>query len=291
MTHAAEATVMLPNGYWQRGTCCREARVRALGECDEELGDALSALPLPIERATLLLSRCVVQLGQAEKVEKDRLRDLSMGDREALLLHIRRLTFGERMQCVLHCAACDAPMDLDLSVSDLLVSTENAAQQHYQEMFSCDDARFRVSFHVSTGTDVEAAIQYGNGSVNKARLELLARCIESVERENGTEEFTVIQSREWPPQLIEQLSRRLAEADAQAEIQLQLTCPACECEFSSFFDVTGYMVRELEAQERQLYQDVHQLAMAYHWSENEIFHMSSRKRKLYLEMLAGEQLA
>jgi len=291
MTHTAEATVMLPNGYRQRGTCCREARVRAVGECDEELGDALSALPLPIQRATLLLSRCVVQLGQAEKVEKDKLRDLSMGDREALLLHIRRLTFGERMQFVLHCAACDAPMDLELNVSDLLVSTDTATQQHYQEMFSCDDGRFRVSFHVPTGTDVETAIQHGTGSADKARLELLARCIESIEREDGTEEFTAIQSHEWPPQLIEQLSRRLAEVDAQAEIQLQLTCPACECEFSSFFDVTGYMVLELEARERQIYQDVHQLALAYHWSENEILHMSSRKRKLYLEMLAGEQLA
>src|SRR6185312_8374449 len=188
MTHVAEATVMLPNGCWQSGTCCREARVRAVGECDEELGDALSALPLPIERATLLLSRCVVQLGQAEKVEKDRLRDLSMGDREALLLHIRRLTFGERMQCVLHCAACDAPMDLDLSVSDLLVSTESAAQQHYQEMFSCNDARFRVSFHVPTGTDVEEAVQHGNGRADKAILELLPRCSVSVEREDGTAE-------------------------------------------------------------------------------------------------------
>jgi hypothetical protein len=291
MTHTTEATVMLPNGYWQRGTCCRVARVRAVEECDEALGEALSALPLPIERATLLLSRCVVQLGQAEKVEQDKVRDLSMGDREALLLHIRRLTFGERMQCVLRCAACDAPMDLDLNVSNLLVSTENAAQQHYQEMFSCDDARFRVSFHVPTGADVEAAIQYGNGRVDKARPELLARCIDSIEREDETEEFKVVQDHEWPSQLIEQLSRRLAEADAQAEIQLQLTCPACECEFSSFFDVTGYMVSELKARERQLYQDVHQLALAYHWSESEILHMSSRKRKLYLEMLAGEEHA
>jgi hypothetical protein len=291
MTHAAEATVTLPNGYWQRGIFCREARVRAVGECDEALGEALSTLPLPIQRATLLLSRCVVQLGQAEKVEQDEVCDLSMGDREALLLHIRRLTFGERMPCVLRCAACDAPMDLDLDVSSLLVSTENAAPRHYQEMFSCGDPRLRVSFHVPTGTDVEAAIQSGNGKDDKAGLELLARCIELVEREDGIEEFTAIQDHEWPSQLVEQLSRRLAKADPQAEIQLQLTCPACECEFSSFFDVTGYMVRELEARERQLYQDVHQLASAYHWSESEILHMSSRKRKLYLEMLAGEQLA
>lgn len=282
---------MLPNGYWQRGTCFREARVCAVGECDEALGEALSALSLPIQRATLLLSRCVAQLGQAEKVDKDQVRDLSMGDREALLLHIRRLTFGDRMPCVLRCAACDAPMDLDLNVSNLLVPTEDAAQQHYEEMFSCDGARFRVSFHVPTGADVEEAIQSGSGRVDNAGLELLARCIESVEREDGTEEFTAIQDHEWPSQLVEQLSRRLAEVDAQAEIQLQLTCPACKCEFSSFFDVTGYMVRELEARERQLYQDVHQLALAYHWSENEILHMSSRKRKLYLELLAGEQLA
>ena len=31
MNHTTEATVMLPNGYWQRGIFCREARVRAVG--------------------------------------------------------------------------------------------------------------------------------------------------------------------------------------------------------------------------------------------------------------------
>ena len=46
--------------------------------------------------------------------------------------------------------------------------------------------------------------------------------------------------------------------------------------------MTGYMVSELKARERQLYQDVHQLALAYHWSESEILHMSSRKRNCIL---------
>jgi len=291
MNNLAEATIMLPNGYWHLGACYREARVRAIAECDEALGEALSALAHPIERATLLLSRCVTRLGDLERMESAGVRDLSMGDREALLLHIRRLTFGERMQCVLRCVACNEPMDLELQVSDLLVPAAKIPQQRYQELFSCDDARFRVSFRIPTGADVEAAIWAGNCVPEKAVPELLLRCVESVEREDSQEEYTAVSTENWPPALVEKISGRLAEADAQAEIGLQLTCPVCGHEFPSFVDVTSYLVRELETRERQLYQEVHQLALAYHWSENEILKMSPRKRNLYLDLLAGEHLA
>ena len=291
MINVDQATVMLPNGYWHQGTCYREVQVRAVAECDEALGEALSALAHPIERATLLLSRCVTRLGELERTESAEVRALSMGDREALLLHVRRLTFGERMTCVLRCVACGEPMDLELQISDLLVPVTTIPKQRYQEFFCCDDARFRVNFRIPTGADVEAAICSGNCVPDKAAPELLVRCVESVEREDGHEKYTAALAEDWPPALVEQISGRLAEADAQAEIGLQLTCPVCRHEFPSFFDVTNYLLRELETRERQLYQDVHQLALAYHWSESEILKMSPRKRKLYLDMIAGEHLA
>jgi hypothetical protein len=282
---------MLPSGYWHLGRCYREARVRGIAECDEALVEALSALSHPIERGTLLLSQCVTRLGDLERTESDGVRDLSMGDREALLLHIRRLTFGERMQCVLRCVGCEEPMDLELHVSDLLVPITRIPQQRYQELFSFGDVRFRVNYRIPTGADVEAVACSGNRVSEKMATELLVRCVESVEREDGHAEYAAVLAEDWPPAMMEQISGRLAEADAQAEIGLQLTCPVCGHEFSSFFDVTNYLVRELQTRERQLYQDVHQLALAYHWSESEILKMSPRKRKLYLDMLAGEHLA
>jgi hypothetical protein len=87
---------------------------------------------------------------------------------------------------------------------------------------------------------------------------------------------------------MDQISARLEEVDGQAEIALQAVCPVCRQEFRTIFDVTDFLLRELEGWERELCRVVHRLALAYHWSEREILEMSSRKRKLYLDMLESE---
>ena len=124
-------------------------------------------------------------------------------------------------------------MDLDLNVSNLPSPLKMPHDSIIQEMFSCDHARF-PSFTFPPAQTLRRRSSTEMAESQSGGRNCWRASIDSIEREDGTEEFKVVQDHEWPSQLIEQLSRRLAEADAQAEIQLQLTCPACECEFSSF---------------------------------------------------------
>ena len=74
-------------------------------------------------RVTQLLVRCLRRLGPVEPVRTDLVRQLIVGDREALLLHLRRLTLGEHMPCLLSCPECGKKMDLNLEVGELLLPT------------------------------------------------------------------------------------------------------------------------------------------------------------------------
>src|ERR1700686_472364 len=111
MRSSVETQVVLRNGCWQEGACHREVRVRGIAEDDATLVDDLSEAALPVERNTLLLARCVTSLGTGDGPRMQTVRDLSLGDREALLLHARRLTFGGQIDCVLPCPECDERMD------------------------------------------------------------------------------------------------------------------------------------------------------------------------------------
>src|SRR6266536_3258635 len=112
-------TVTLPGGYWRDGICHREAELRPLtGEDEAFLADGAESL-LPAYRTTALLARCLTRVGPIT-VTPDVARSLTVGDREALLLHLRRATIGERLQCVVNCAGrgCGKPMDVALTVED-----------------------------------------------------------------------------------------------------------------------------------------------------------------------------
>lgn len=284
MRRVAEAEVTLPHGSWQGGTFHREARVRGVEE-GEDIETELSADLLPIERTTALLARCVTQFAGRTGAGAGTFRDLSMGDREALLLHVRRMTFGDGMDCVLSCPACGSRMDFQLNTEALIVAAAEHARQQHEEEFPVDGLSFQVSFHVPTGGDVQDALGSAGGVPHEAVRSLVTRCVESVHRQSETREE--VPAAGWPPDLIAQVSARLAELDPQAEIKLQLQCPACTHKFAAFFDTADFFFRELRERERQLYEEVHQLALFYHWSEADILRMTPRRRKLYIDLLNG----
>src|SRR5439155_967290 len=89
------------------------------GEDQEFLIEAGAAM-LPATRTTELLARCVDRLGSVEPVTREVAGELCPGDREVLLLHLRRLTFGDRMDPVVRCPACSKNMDVPLKVTDLM---------------------------------------------------------------------------------------------------------------------------------------------------------------------------
>jgi len=278
MRRVAEAEVTLPNGCWQGGTLHREARVRGIEE-GEDLEAELSGELAPIARTTALLARCVTPFAGADAFE-----DMTMGDREALLLHIRRMTFGDRLNCLLSCPACSGRMDFQLNTETLIVPAAAGARPQYDEDFLVDGITFRVKFRVPTGRDVQQAVANSAAVPDSAVHALIARCLESVHQADTKEE---VPSTKWPAGLARQVAARMSELDPQAETKLHVECPACRHAFSVFFDIADFLFRELREQERRFYEEVHQLALAYHWGEAEILRMTVRKRQLYLDMLNG----
>jgi hypothetical protein len=254
-----------------------EAVLRPLTGADEAfLLDEGTAL-LPAQRTTWLLCRCLVRLGPSDTVTPEAVRALTVGDREALVLHLRRLTLGERVEIVLRCPqpGCGEKMDLDLAVADLLFPPAEDSQPFYEAELSDGDAVRRVRYRLPTGADHEAAALLARsdlGDVKAAADLLLRRCVE------GVEEVT--------DAVGEQLSALMAQRDPQAELVLKLTCPACGRDFDAPFDAAGFFFQELAGRAAVLYREVHRLALAYHWSEAEILALNGRKRRLYLDLLA-----
>jgi hypothetical protein len=274
--------VTLPGGYWLDGACHREAELRPLNSRDKvfvvEKGEALS----PARRTTALLARCLERLGPlGSPVSAEQIGSLTVGDREALLLHLRRLTMGERVRCVLRCpdGGCGEKLDLEVDVGELLLPPYPYARQRHETTVAENGTNYRVRFRLPTGADQEAVETVARRDPKLAAGSVLERCIEDVGAEGGDALEAL------PPVVAERLPDVMADLDPQAELRLALTCPACHNGFSALLDAGTYLFQELEDETKHLYREVHTLALYYHWSEAEIMAMSNRKRGLYLELL------
>ncbi len=273
--------VTLPCGFEAAGHWHQTTDLRPLSGRDEAFLNEEARSLLPASRVTALLARCLDRLGPLTPVTPESVRALTVGDREALLLHLRRLTLGDRLPCGLSCPKpeCGEKMDLDLKVSDLLLPAYPHPQAKHERTVTENGRTYRVGFRLPTGADQEAAAALASGDPQAAADLLLRRCVERV----VTEDDKPLEA--LPPAVARQLPALMAELDPQAELTLNLTCPVCGSAFSAFFDTATYFFQELSSRMEHLYREVHLLASYYHWSEAEIMGMTASKRRRYLDLL------
>ena len=276
--YADAVAVTLPGGYldaageWQRQVWLRPWRLADA----EELAQLERAFPA--RQASTLLGLCL-SLDGSHAAGSEVARALSVGDREALLLQLRRLTSGNELSTVIRCPKCAEKMDLELALSDLLLPPYAAAQQTYVHEIVADGVRYEVRFRLPNGADQEAVAERARHDLAGAVAALVERCVESVDGDRAPR---------IPPPVLVDLADVMAALDPQAELMLSAECLACRAAFDTLLDATSVVVHEIEEARRQLYRDVHLLASHYHWSEEDILALSDRKRQLYLELIEAE---
>ncbi|HEV2415929.1 MAG TPA: hypothetical protein VGX27_14085 [Candidatus Dormibacteraeota bacterium] len=269
---------------WRRdpsaaGSAADPLWLRPINGRDEEfLFENASAVPAAT-RVTELLARCLSRPSD-HAVELDAVRRLTVGRREGLLLALRGLTLGDRISCILVCPECDRPMDADLSVS-ALHREAGAEEQVYEVAIEQGGESWRARFRLPIGADQEAVADLARTDAEAAGLTILQRCLIEVVHDGANTGKS-----EASPELLEAVELAMEAADPQAETRLRSDCPECGAQFVSVFDAADYFIKEVAASNRDLYRDVHALALSYHWSEEAILTLSHGRRQMYLKLLA-----
>lgn len=111
----SDTTVDLPGGYVsQDGTVVKTAEVRELNGADEE---AISKAGSKAKALGVLLQRGLVKVGN-EDATKEMLDGLLSGDRDAILIGIRKVTFGDELKAMVHCYACNEDQEMVVVLSE-----------------------------------------------------------------------------------------------------------------------------------------------------------------------------
>ena len=111
----SDTTVDLPGGYVsQDGTVVKTAEVRELNGSDEE---AISKAGSKAKALGVLLQRGLVKIG-TEDATKEMLDSLLSGDRDAILIGIRKVTFGDELKAMVHCYSCNEDQETVVTLSE-----------------------------------------------------------------------------------------------------------------------------------------------------------------------------
>lgn len=209
-------------------------------------------------------------------ITRDKLAQLSIGQRDAYLLTLRELTFGSKLNCFAECPECKESLEFVIKTTDMRLLSESSEKSHALKI-----GEAIVQYRMPNSFDLDAVAECKD--VNTARNLLVQRCIMQVILDG-----TSVSWNELPALEKEKLVAHMAEQEPQADILLDLHCPACSHEWQIVFDIVSYFWAEINAEARRLLYDVHILALAYGWSESEILSMSNTRRQFYLGMVTSD---
>ena len=201
-----------------------------------------------------------------------------LGRRDAELLRLRTELFGSRLVSVAACPNCEGQLQLTFDAANLGVPLALGAPGAEADVQTLTRPPYTLRYRLPNSTDVLAAGQCE--SVEAARALLVRRCLQSAERDQAA-----VTPDELPVEVVDALAAHMAQADPQADLQVDVNCPACGKEWVTTLDVAAYLWAEIDRWARRMLRDVHTLASAYGWSEADILALSAPRRQAYLDLI------
>ncbi len=292
----AQIICQLPGGYIDSvGHVHREAELRPLTGREEELLVTRSGIPTAT-LVTTLLSYCVHRIGPFSPVTEDLARALLVGDRQYLLLKLREITFGQRVQASIPCPwpDCGKRMDIDFQTSDVPVKKAEVDSLIYEMALSPEAVephdegaanQRSVRFRLPNGGDQEMLAPWFAQNEAETLTLLLSRCLVSLGDEQTPSRETI---HALSPMARMEIEQQMAILMPGIELTMDAQCPECGREFIVPFELQDFFFGEFQTSPDMLRREVHYLAFHYHWSESEIMNMTRDKRRGYIETLADE---
>ena len=231
----------------------------------------------PVQRALLLLT------GACQDTPWKTLAELSIGQRDSLLLTLREMTFGSQIQSLATCPACKDRLELTFGAADIRVIAPSPTSATLSLQVDDYDVQFRLPNSLDLVTCAESVSIPQESTVNQLlspQKILLKRCLLAVSYRGDAQSIAQL-----PQEIVNAVITHMAYADPQAEVQFNLTCPVCGHQWRSVFDIVSFFWSEIHAWAMRLLRDVHVLASNYGWRETDIVAMHPYRRQLYLEMI------
>jgi hypothetical protein len=219
-------------------------------------------------------ARALLLLAAAFPDQSEGLAQLSVGRRDAKLLLLRQQLFGSRLRALTECPTCEEAIEAELEDRDLI----NEPLPEQPETLSVAQDGCEVRFRLPNSLDLLAVS--ATLPPEHARQRIIELCL--VEARCRGE---LIPPSALTPELSNEIVQRMAEADPHGNIELKLHCPVCARVWTEVLDMVSFVWVEIQTLVTRLLREVHELAWAYGWGEEEILALSPWRRQAYLDLI------
>ncbi|HEX9511224.1 MAG TPA: hypothetical protein VF939_12130 [Puia sp.] len=206
----------------------------------------------------------------------DEMARLSIGERDLRLLQLREWIFGVRLHNTVHCPRCSELTEWEAKLDDLRLQPPRPDDG--KKTFIANIDGYELAYRLPNSEDLYSLLPYGVPV--KDPKTLLSRCILSLHQNQRP-----CMPDELPDTVFNSLAQQMEQEDPQADIRIEVHCPACTHSWEAVFDIITYLWTEIDGWARRTLEEVYLLALNFGWSEHAILTMPPQRRQLYIHLL------
>lgn len=227
---------------------------------DEAMLAELRREAVPAECVSALLAALTLCIGEIEHPTIDRIRELTAGDRERLLLALCTRILGAEADLIAACPSCSALAEMPVRFANVAPVSSQADPRGSRVTIDAADGQWTATLLPPTGNTLEKAARGGS----HAARDLIVDCIEELTDPSGS----TVAPRELPIACEAAIADALFALDPVAESLVQIDCPSCGQPIRALVD--GFAILQSAfGNPNRLYDDVFRMSRSYHWSEAE----------------------
>jgi hypothetical protein len=200
----------------------------------------------------------------------------TLGRRDTALARVFRALYGDRVEAIVRCAACDEMLDFELSLNALYLDSDAEVREPGTFCLRVED--YELTLRPLESGDLSSLPR----SPARALECILRRCVLSVRRAGVDVDVALL-----PEPVRDAVSEALRQADPVSEVRLVLDCAGCGATDGVLFDIGAFLWEYLERSALQTMREVHELGSAYGWAERDILALSNHRRRVYLDLFAS----
>lgn len=213
-----------------------DLELRAMTGYEEEVVERRRSDPNTAALCNEIVARCMVAPGADPRASYERVRALSVAERDLALLVIRRLSFGDLVELEVACPACNAKNDVDFQLSALPLELGPIQREVTATLPDGTAAVMRLP----TSGDQEDLLDAALETESERRTFLLGRTLVRFGDRAGP--FDDDFARALPVATRRALEAALEAAIPDLDLSMAVTCVACGHAFSAPFDVASFFL-------------------------------------------------
>jgi hypothetical protein len=184
-------------------------------------------------------------VGPYTSISSRLLGDLVLGDRDFLVLEVRRISMGDIINVTIECGACHAKVDVKFNIDEIevikLEKMEDYPERDGNITFKINKPKFTAICRFPKGSDQELIMPGAKKNPVAATYGLYTACLLEWNDKKGPFDSTYFDS--LPINIIDEFEEEFMNIQPGPVMKQDATCPACNGSIDFSFKGSDFLFR------------------------------------------------